>query len=198
MPAIQISYSNTIFYLKLALFFAGLFAIILIFLSAKKIEPSTEVPFAKDVNVTSLNDGLTKPLHSSITNSGDVLQIMAEQIILTDEKDTALVKSVSFTISTSEGSEILLSAKKAILRQGDKSLTLKENVILKAADKLRLNAKEIYTALDRTLVMAVGPVSGLLSNTKIDAGQLYIFRERASADLLISFTKGVKMIYDNN
>ena len=198
MPAIQISYSNTIFYLKLALFFAGLFAIILIFLSAKKIEPSTEVPFAKDVNVTSLNDGLTKPLHSSITNSGDVLQIMAEQIILTDEKDTALVKSVSFTISTSEGSKILLSAKKAILRQGDKSLTLKENVILKAADKLRLNAKEIYTALDRTLVMAVGPVSGLLSNTKIDAGQLYIFRERASADLLISFTKGVKMIYDNN
>lgn len=198
MPAIQISYSNTIFYLKLALFFAGLFAIILIFLSAKKIEPSTEVPFAKDVNVTSLNDGLTKPLHSSITNSGDVLQIMAEQIILTDEKDTALVKSVSFTISTSEGSKILLSAKKAILHQGDKSLTLKENVILKAADKLRLNAKEIYTALDRTLVMAVGPVSGLLSNTKIDAGQLYIFRERASTDLVISFTKGVKMIYDNN
>lgn len=198
MPAIQISYSNTIFYLKLALFFAGLFAIILIFLSAKKIEPSTEVPFAKDVNVTSLNDGLTKPLHSSITNSGDVLQIMAEQIILTDEKDTALVKSVSFTISTGEGSKILLSAKKAILRQGDKSLTLKENVILKAADKLRLNAKEIYTALDRTLVMAVGPVSGLLSNTKIDAGQLYIFREKASTDLVISFTKGVKMIYDNN
>ncbi|MDA7592478.1 LPS export ABC transporter periplasmic protein LptC [Rhodobacteraceae bacterium] len=198
MPAIQISYSNTIFYLKLALFFAGLFAIILIFLSAKKIEPSTEVPFAKDVNVTSLNDGLTKPLHSSITNSGDVLQIMAEQIILTDEKDAALVKSVSFTISTGEGSKILLSAKKAILRQGDKSLTLKENVILKAADKLRLNAKEIYTALDRTLVMAVGPVSGLLSNTKIDAGQLYIFRERASTDLVISFTKGVKMIYDNN
>ena len=147
MPAIQISYSNTIFYLKLALFFAGLFAIILIFLSAKKIEPSTEVPFAKDVNVTSLNDGLTKPLHSSITNSGDVLQIMAEQIILTDEKDTALVKSVSFTISTGEGSKILLSAKKAILRQGDKSLTLKENVILKAADKLRLNAKEIYLSL---------------------------------------------------
>ena len=198
MPAIQISYSNTIFFLKLALFFAGLFAIILIFLSAKKIEPSTEVPFAKDVNVTSLNDGLTKPLHSSITNSGDVLQIMAEQIILTDEKDTALVKSVSFKISTSEGSKILLSAKKAILRQGDKSLTLQENVILKAADKLRLNAKEIYTALDRTLVMAVGPVSGLLSNTKIDAGQLYIFRERASTDLVISFTKGVKMIYDNN
>ena len=198
MPAIQISYSNTIFFLKLALFFAGLFAIILIFLSAKKIEPSTEVPFAKDVNVTSLNDGLTKPLHSSITNSGDVLQIMAEQIILTDEKDTALVKSVSFTISTGEGSKILLSAKKAILRQGDKSLTLKENVILKAADKLRLNAKEIYTALDRTLVMAVGPVRGLLSNTKIDAGQLYIFRERASTDLVISFTKGVKMIYDNN
>ena len=198
MPSIQISYSNTIFYLKLVLFFAGLFAIVLIFLSAKKIELSTEVPFAKDINVTSLNDGLTKPLHSSITNSGDVLQIAAEQIISTNKKDTALIKSVSFKISTDEGSEILLSAKKAIFSKDNKSLTFKENVVLKAADKLRLNSKEIYTALDRTLIKAKGPVSGSLSNTKIDSGQLDIFRESVSSDLVISFTKGVKMIYDNN
>ena len=146
MPSIQISYSNTIFYLKLVLFFAGLFAIVLIFFSAKKIELSTEVPFAKDINVTSLNDGLTKPLHSSITNSGDVLQIAAEQIISTDKKDTALIKSVSFKVSTDEGSEILLSAEKAIFSKDNKSLTFRENVVLKAADKLRLNSKEIYTA----------------------------------------------------
>ena len=198
MPSMQISYSNTIFYLKLVLFFAGLIAIVLIFLSAKKIELSTEVPFAKDINVTSLNDGLTKPLHSSITNSGDVLQIAAEQIISTNKKDTALIKSVSFTVSTDEGSEVLLSAKKALFSKGNKSLTFKENVVLKAADKLRLSSKEIYTALDRTLIQATGPVSGLLSNTKIDAGQLDIFRESVSSDLVIRFTKGVKMIYDNN
>ena len=198
MPSMQISYSNTIFYLKLVLFFAGLIAIVLIFLSAKKIELSTEVPFAKDINVTSLKDGLTKPLHSSITNSGDVLQIAAEQIISTNKKDTALIKSVSFTVSTDEGSEVLLSAKKALFSKGDKSLTFKENVVLKAADKLRLSSKEIYTALDRTLIQATGPVSGLLSNTKIDAGQLDIFRESVSSDLVIRFTKGVKMIYDNN
>ena len=198
MPSIQISYSNTIFYLKLVLFFAGIFAIVLIFLSAKKIELSTEVPFAKDINVTSLNDGLTKPLHSSITNSGDVLQIAAEQIISTDKTGTALIKSVSFKVSTDEGSEILLSAKKAIFSKDNKSLTFRENVVLKAADKLRLNSKEIYTALDKTLIKATGPVSGSLSNTKIDSGQLDIFRESVSSDLVISFTKGVKMIYDNN
>lgn len=198
MPSIQISYSNTIFYLKLVLFFAGLFAIVLIFLSAKKIELSKEVPFAKDINVTSLNDGLTKPLHSSITNSGDVLQIAAEQIISTEKKGTALIKSVSFKVSTDEGSEILLSAEKAIFSKDNKSLTFRENVVLKAADKLRLNSKEIYTALDRTLIQATGPVTGSLSNTKIDSGQLDIFRESVSSDLVISFTKGVKMIYDNN
>ena len=92
---------------------------------------------------SSLNDGLTKPLHSSITNSGDVLQIAAEQIISTNKKDTALIKSVSFKVSTDEGSEILLSAEKAIFSKDNKSLTFKENVVLKAADKLRLNSKEI-------------------------------------------------------
>ena len=167
-------------------------------MSAKKIELSKEVPFAKDINVTSLNDGLTKPLHSSITNSGDVLQIAAEQIISTDKKGTALIKSVSFKVSTDEGSEILLSAEKAIFSKDNISLTFRENVVLKAADKLRLNSKEIYTALDRTLIQATGPVTGSLSNTKIDSGQLDIFRESVSSDLVISFTKGVKMIYDNN
>ena len=58
MSALQISYSNAIFYLKLFLFFLGLFAIVLIFWSAKKVEPSTEIPFAKDIDFTSLNDGL--------------------------------------------------------------------------------------------------------------------------------------------
>ncbi|NCX54071.1 MAG: hypothetical protein EBW83_04905, partial [Rhodobacterales bacterium] len=83
MSGLQISYSNAIFYLKLLLFFLGLFAILLIFWSAKKIEPSTEIPFAKDVNFASLNDGLTEPLYSSITNSGDELQIKAQQIVAT-------------------------------------------------------------------------------------------------------------------
>ena len=66
MSGLQISYSNAIFYLKLLLFFLGLFAILLIFWSAKKIEPSTEIPFAKDVNFASLNDGLTEPLYLSL------------------------------------------------------------------------------------------------------------------------------------
>lgn len=98
MSGLKISYSNAIFYLKLLLFFLGLFAILLIFWSAKKIEPSTEIPFAKDVNFASLNDGLTEPLYSSITNSGDELQIKAQQIVTTERKDTALIKSASVKI----------------------------------------------------------------------------------------------------
>ena len=61
MPSMQISYSNTIFYLKLVLFFAGLIAIVLIFMSAKKIELSTEVPFAKEEKSTHLILKLLSP-----------------------------------------------------------------------------------------------------------------------------------------
>ena len=73
----------------------GLFAIVLIFLSAKKFEPSTEIPFAKDINFATLDDGLTQPLYSSITKSGDEVQIAADQIISTDQEDTALIKSAN-------------------------------------------------------------------------------------------------------
>ena len=61
MPTLKISYSNTVFYLKLTLVFLGLFALVMIFLSAKKLDPSTEIPFAKDIDFATLDDGLTKP-----------------------------------------------------------------------------------------------------------------------------------------
>ena len=106
MPRLQISYSNTVFYLKLTLVFLGLFALILIFLSAKKLDPSTEIPFAKDVNFATLDDGLTKPIYSSMTQSGDELRISADQIISTEKKDTALIKSAILRVFFGNSSKL--------------------------------------------------------------------------------------------
>ena len=131
MSGLKISYSNAIFYLKLLLFFLGLFAILLIFWSAKKIEPSTEIPFAKDVNFASLNDGLTEPLYSSITNSGDELQIKAQQIVATERKDTALIKSASVKIFSKNRPGVFLSSDKALLNKNEKNLIFIDNVLFK-------------------------------------------------------------------
>tara|TARA_B100001758_G_C18330642_1_gene568598 strand:- start:389 stop:985 length:597 start_codon:yes stop_codon:yes gene_type:complete len=195
MPSLQISYSNAVFYLKLSLFFMGLFAIVLIFLSAKKFEPSTEIPFAKDINFDTLDDGLTQPLYSSITNSGDELQIAADQIISTNQKDTALIKSANLKIFSDNGNSIFLSSDTAILNKKKKNLIFKKNVTLTKDKKIKITAPEISTALDKTLIQADGPVRGLFVNSNIQAGQLNIFRENISGKLVISFTKGVKMVY---
>ena len=195
MSTLQISYSNTIFYLKLFLFFLGLLAIILIFWSAKKIEPSTEIPFAKDVDFTSLNDGLIEPLYSSITNSGDELQIQAQQIVATERKDTALIKSVSLKIFSENRPGIFLSSEKALLNKDEKNLIFIDNVVLETEDKIEITASKISVSLDTTLIRANGPVKGIFSNNNVKAGQLEIFKENNSPDLVISFTKGVEMIY---
>ena len=143
MSTLQISYSNTIFYLKLFLFFLGLLAIILIFWSAKKIEPSTEIPFAKDVDFTSLNDGLIEPLYSSITNSGDELQFQAQQIVATERKDTALIKSASLKIFSENRPGIFLSSEKALLNKDEKNLIFIDNVVLETEDKIEITAQNI-------------------------------------------------------
>ena len=195
MSGLQISYSNAIFYLKLLLFFLGLFAILLIFWSAKKIEPSTEIPFAKDVNFASLNDDLTEPLYSSITNSGDELQIKAQQIVVTERKDTALIKSASVKILSENRSSVFLSSDKALLNKNEKNLIFIDNVLLETEDKIEITASKISVSLDTTLIQANGPVKGIFSNNNVKAGQLEIFKENNSPDLVISFTKGVEMIY---
>jgi len=197
MSTLQISYSNTIFYLKLFLFFLGLLAIILIFWSAKKIEPSTEIPFAKDVDFTSLNDGLIEPLYSSITNSGDELQIQAQQIVATERKDTALIKSASLKIFSENRPGIFLSSEKALLNKDEKNLTFIDNVVLETEDKIEITAPKISVSLDITLIRANGPISGIFPNNTIKAGQLDIFKENNSSDLVISFTKGVEMVYNS-
>ena len=198
MPTLKISYSNTAFYLKLTLVFLGLFALVLIFLSAKKLDPSTEIPFAKDIDFATLDDGLTKPIYSSMTNSGDELRISADQIISTEEKDTALIKSAVLRVFSDSGSSLFLSSDKALLNKGKKNLIFSKNVILKTDQKIEITAPEIFTALDETLLKADGPVKGLFGSSNIEAGQLDIYREDKSSNLVISFTKGVKMIYNES
>ena len=196
MSAFQISYSNTVFYLKLTLFFLGLFALVLIFLSAKKIDPSSEIPFAKDMDFATLDDGLTNPIYSSMTNSGDELRIAADQIISTDLKDTALIKSAILRIFSESGSDIFLTSDMALINNREKSLTFSKNVILKTNDKMEITAPKIFTSLDKTLIQADGPIKGFFGKSNIQAGQLNISKENNSAHLVISFTKGVKMVYD--
>ena len=198
MPALQISYSNTVFYLKLVLIFLGLFALLLIFLSAKKFDPSPEIPFAKDIDFATLNNGLTKPIYSSVTNSGDELRISADQIISTDEKDTALIKSVIVRIFSYSGSNLFLSSDTALLNKRNQELIFSKNVILKTDNKIKITAPKIITALDKTLIQARGPIKGLFGNSNIEAGQLDIFRKNKSSNLVISFTKDVKMVYNTN
>ena len=196
MPTLKISYSNTVFYLKLTLVFLGLFALVMIFLSAKKLDPSTEIPFAKDIDFATLDDGLTKPIYSSMTNSGDEVRISAEQIISTEKKDIALIKSAILRIFSVSGSDLFLSSDTALLDKGKKNLIFSKNVILQANDKMEITAPKIFTALDKTLIQADGPIKGIFGNSNIEAGKLDIFKENASSNLVISFTKGVKMVYN--
>ena len=196
MPTLKISYSNTVFYLKLTLVFLGLFALVMIFLSAKKLDPSTEIPFAKDIDFATLDDGLTKPIYSSMTNSGDEVRISAEQIISTEKKDIALIKSAILRIFSASGSDLFLSSDTALLDKGKKNLIFSKNVILQTNDKMEITAPKIFTALDKTLIRADGPIKGIFGNSNIEAGKLDIFKENASSNLVISFTKGVKMVYD--
>ena len=198
MAAFQISYSNTVFYLKLTLVFLGLFALVLIFLSVKKLNPSSEIPFAKDMEFATLDDGLTKPIYSSMTNSGDELRIAADQIISTGQKDTALIKSAILRIFSESGSNIFLTSDMALINNGEKSLTLSKNVILKTNDKMEITAPQIFISLDKTLIQADGPVKGLFGTSNIESGQLNISKENNSGNLVISFTKSVKMVYNVN
>tara|TARA_B100000674_G_C37407716_1_gene719231 strand:- start:300 stop:572 length:273 start_codon:yes stop_codon:yes gene_type:complete len=86
----------------------------------------------------------------------------------------------------------------ALINNGEKSLTLSKNVILKTNDKMEITAPQIFISLDKTLIQADGPVKGLFGTSNIESGQLNISKENNSGNLVISFTKSVKMVYNVN
>jgi hypothetical protein len=131
-----------------------------------------------------------------MTNSGDEVRISAEQIISTEKKDIALIKSAILRIFSVSGSDLFLSSDTALLDKGKKNLIFSKNVILQTNDKMEITAPKIFTALDKTLIQADGPITGIFGNSNIEAGKLDIFKENASSNLVISFTKGVKMVYN--
>ena len=94
------------------------------------------------------------------------------------------------------GSKLFLSSDTAMLNKGKNNLVFSKNVILKTDDRMEITAPEIFSALDKTLIQAGGPVKGLFGISTIEAGQLDIFKEDTSSNLVISFTQGVKMVYD--
>ena len=77
----------------------------------------------------------------------------------------------------------------------EKNLIFIDNVLLETEDEIEITASKISVSLDTTLIQANGPVKGIFSNNNVKAGQLEIFKENNSPDLVISFTKGVEMVY---
>jgi len=69
--------------------------------------------------------------------------------------------------------------------------------VLETEDKIEITAPKISVSLDITLIRANGPISGIFPNNTIKAGQLDIFKGNNSSDLVISFTKGVEMVYNS-
>lgn len=88
-----------------------------------------------------------------------------------------------------------MSSDKALLNKSKKNLIFIDNVLLETEDKIEITASKISVSLDTTLIQANGPVKGVFSNNNVKAGQLEIFKENNSPDLVISFTKGVEMVY---
>jgi lipopolysaccharide export system protein LptC len=131
-----------------------------------------------------------------MTDSGDELRLSADQIIANEEKDAALIKSAILRIFYVSGSDLFLSSDTALLNKGKKNLIFSKNVILQTNDEMEITAPKIFTALDKTFIQADGPIKGIFGNNNIEAGQLDIFKENSSSHLVISFTKGVKMVYN--
>ena len=173
MQILQLNYSNTVFYLKLVLIILGLLAIALIFSSAKKLELSSEIPFANEIDFTTLDDGLTKPLFSSITKSGDEIQIAAKQIISTNTKDTALVRFGNLKVFPGNGSRIILSSDIAVFKKKDNNLTFSENVILRYNEN-NLSCDKILAKFSKNYAILSGNLVFLNSITKLKADQMEV------------------------
>lgn len=192
-------HTRLVLWLKILLPLAALAILSTLFLLSRSIDPEDAIPYAEvDVEELAREPRLSAPEYAGVTADGAAVTVTAE----TARPDPADSRRVSATglhavMDTDNDLEAALSAAQGLIDTGAAMLTLSDGVEISTSTGYRVTAPHVTSALDRTEVIAQGPVSAEAPFGRLEAGgmELRVDPEAKDGHVLI-FKDGVKLVYD--
>ena len=198
MAGRKLTYSQTIFAVKLILPAVAILLIIGVFALSRGQSDQTDLPLSvREISERLREQAVANPLYIGSTQNGTEVRVSAERLVPANGKqEVTTFKTVRAEFIGDQISLGIITANQARLDTAADSVEFIGNVVMTDDQTRQVNAGKLLTNRDMTNSVFDGSVQIIDRNNSITSEKLEIFRQTSTSPRRFVFTGNVKLIYN--
>ena len=198
MAGRKLTYSQTIFAVKLILPAVAILLIVGVFALSRGQTDQTNLPFSvREISERLREQAVANPLYIGSTQNGTEVRVSAERLGPANGKqEVTTFKTVRAEFIDDQISIGIITATQARLDTAADSVEFIGNVVMTDEQTRQVNAGKLLTNRDMTNSVFDGSVQIIDRNNSITSEKLEIFRQTSTSPRRFVFTGNVKLIYN--
>lgn len=198
MAGRKLTYSQTIFAVKLILPAVAILLIVGVFALSRGQTDQTNLPFSvREISERLREQAVANPLYIGSTQNGTEVRVSAERLVPANGKqEVTTFKTVRAEFIDDQISIGIVTATQARLDTAADSVEFIGNVVMTDEQTRQVNAGKLLTNRDMTNSVFDGSVQIIDRNNSITSEKLEIFRQTSTSPRRFVFTGNVKLIYN--
>ena len=199
MAGRKLTYSQTIFAVKIILPAVAILLIIGVFALSRGQTDQTNLPFSvREISERLREQAVANPLYIGSTQNGTEIRVSAERLVpAKGDQEVTTFTTVRAEFIDDQISIGIITANQARLDTAADTVGFIGDVVMTDDETRQVNAGKLLTNRDMTNSVFEGSVKLIDRNHSITAEKLEIFRQTSNSPRRFVFTDNVKLIYNS-
>jgi len=198
MAGRKLTYSQTIFVVKIILPAVAILLIISVFALSRGQTAQNNLPFSvREISKRLSDQAITNPLYIGSTQNGTEVRVSAEKLVPAQgDQQVTTFTTVRADFIDDQISLVRITANEAHLDTAGKTIEFVGDVVMTDSDMRQVSATKLIINHDRTVSIFNGKVLLLDRNNSIASERLEVFRQSSTSPRRFVFTDNVKLLYN--
>ena len=198
MAGRKLTYSQTIFAVKIILPAIAILLIIGVFALSRGQTDQTNLPFSvREISERLREQAVANPLYIGSTQNGTEVRVSAERLVPAQgDQEVTMFTTVRAEFIDDQIFIGIITANQARLDTAADTVEFIGDVVMTGDETRQVNARKLLTNRDMTASVFDGSVQLIDRNNSITSEKLEIFRQTSTSPRRFVFTDNVKLIYN--
>ena len=198
MAGRKLTYSQTIFVVKIILPAVAILLIIGVFALSRGQTDQSSLPFSvREISERLREQAVTNPLYIGSTQNGTEIRVSAERLVPAQgNQQVTTFTTVRAEFVDDQVSMGIITANQALLDTASDTVEFIGDVLMTDNITRLVSATKLITNHDMTASVFDGSVQLLYRNNSISSEKLEVFRQTSTSPRRFVFTANVKLIYN--
>ncbi len=198
MAGRKLTYSQTIFVVKIILPAVAILLIIGVFALSRGQTDQSSLPFSvREISERLREQAVTNPLYIGSTQNGTEIRVSAERLVPAQgNQQVTTFTTVRAEFVDDQVSMGIITANQALLDTASDTVEFIGDVLMTDNITRLVSATKLITNHDMTASVFDGSVQLLYRNNSISSEKLEVFRQTSTSPRRFVFTDNVKLIYN--